>query len=1056
MRKRKILAAIIALTSVSNIFASLGIVGATEVGITEKNISIVDESFIANSQLAVTNKNVVLEGEEIETSSNISDMKPEYMLSSLYTIKKTTLTTWKNETTGLNYAMINVVVTEKETTRVVLDAKSIAITGYVGTALDVKLNSDPKIPDALKTQYSEEELKVKIIFDGAFKSTVIKTVDYTDTPIVYIGDNAFNSCKFLTEANLPSTLRYLGNYIYKDSVLKSVNINSILYNIPKGAFQNSKLENISMLDESKVKYIDEYAFSNTYLTQILNMSEDSDSFIGSNAYSGCRLLTNININQSLGISSFQNCESLETVNMIKGTYIDKSSFAGCTKLSEVKIPNELGAIGGGAFLNCINLKKIDLSKTKIGDWVAITSSTGWGFGDGIFAGCLVLSEVLLPPDLTIIPKNSFQGCIGLTNLSIISNPKIVQIDEAAFKGCTSATVVKFSPNLKTIGISAFENCTVLSEAVLPASCETIYDKAFAATAIKNVDLSYVKTIGKSVFSNCNSLVKAIINNAWDSIPESLFDTCKALETVTTSGSTKLSNIKLINKKGFYNCTALKNIDIPSVVILADDSFNGCTSLESISSSTNKMSSTIEDFGANCFLNCSKFNPIFESNIVSQIGASAFKGTGVQEVNITSTTGAIVILGNSAFQGTQVKKVNIEISKVTFGTAIFKDCLLLSDVYYNGNVIGNDTFSGCVSLNKISVPNANNIGSKAFYNCNTLAKLDLSKAEVIGTNAFEGCKNISEMIIGEKAQFNGIAHFKGCENITGDGFTFTINAIPSSMFAGCKSLKYLNDLSAAVRIDANAFDGCTSLYANEVKPLKLNAVNIGSYAFRNTGITYLGTGKDLTTVGISAFEGCTKLKIFERALIDKWTVISSNTFKNCTSLGQAVIPSYVTKIDSNAFYGCSYLSEVLMADSDTTVLTIGSNAFKDTGLTYLVAPSRISSIAVGAIGFTGSAVTEGFQMKVKAGTVAETYGKTYNIPLVYDGTVPVTLKYGDCNNDGSIDNLDIVAMCQHLIKVKDLTGDNLKRADLTGDDIFDVADVAVLKQYLMGDNVKLGK
>jgi len=133
MRKRRILAAIIALTSVSNIFASLGVVGATEVSTTEENISIVDEAVIANSELAVTNKNVVLEGEELETSSNLSDMKPEYMLSSLYTIKKTTLTTWKNETTGFSYSVMRIIVTEKETKRIVLDAKSVAITGYAGT-----------------------------------------------------------------------------------------------------------------------------------------------------------------------------------------------------------------------------------------------------------------------------------------------------------------------------------------------------------------------------------------------------------------------------------------------------------------------------------------------------------------------------------------------------------------------------------------------------------------------------------------------------------------------------------------------------------------------------------------------------------------------------------------------------------------------------------------------------------------------------------------------------------------------------------------------------------
>jgi len=1069
MRKRKILAAILAMTTLSNLFLGLGVVSAEEVGVNEQTVFVETDAEVVGSDLAefaTVNKDSFFEGEE-ELATDLANIKSEYMLNSLYTVTKTVTqryddtvgkkvdNRWTSE--GYSYAVVNVKVTKKLGSKVVLNANTIAITGYAGQEIDLKLASiqDTKMIEDIKSIYGNENLKVQMVYDNAFKgSETLLNVDFSNSDIVYVGDSAFISTRNVEIVHFPSSIKYIGASVFKDSGLKELKVDSIIYNVPNSLCQNSNLRTINFSDESKIENIGTYAFANTYISEILNISETG--YISDYAYAGSNNIKSITINQEIGKNVFQKCISLETANIVSAISIDRNAFSGCTKLSTVSFPNELEAIGGGAFENCTSLLSVDLSKTKILDWVKLTSTTGWGLGNGMFAGCTVLKDVKLPTGITKIPDTMFVGCIALKDLSMISFENITLIDESAFKDCISITDVKFSPNLTTINASAFENCSKLTDVVFPPSCITINDKAFSATAVKTIDLSGIETIGKSVFYNCEQLTKAIINPKWKIIPESLFDTCKVLETVTTTTETKLDNVTAVSKKAFYNCTKLKGMNLPSLVIVGASAFTGCTSLESLAENNNKISTTIQGFGDYCFENCSIFNPIFQSNVVAQIGINSFKGTAVQSVEILSTTSDILKIGNGAFQGTKVTKVNIVPSTLTFGTAIFKDCLLLKEVNYNGNNIGNDTFSGCVALNKISVPNAVNIGSKAFYNCNTLAKLDLSNAEVIGTNAFEGCKNISDLTIGTKAQFNGIAHFKGCENITGEGFTFTISAIPASMFAGCKSLKYLNGLSAAVRIDASAFDGCTSLYANDAKPIKLNAVTIGNYAFRNTGIINVGTGKDLTTVGISAFEGCTNLEIFERALIDKWTVINSTTFKNCTSLGQAVIPSYVTSIGSNAFYGCSYLSEVLMADSDTIALTIGVGAFKDTGLKYFVAPSRISSIGSGAIGYTGSTVTEGFQMKVKAGTVAEEYGIKYKIPLVYDGTVPVTLKYGDCNNDGSIDNLDIVAMCQHLIKVKDLTGDNLKRADLTGDDIFDVADVAVLKQYLMGDNVKLGK
>jgi hypothetical protein len=73
-----------------------------------------------------------------------------------------------------------------------------------------------------------------------------------------------------------------------------------------------------------------------------------------------------------------------------------------------------------------------------------------------------------------------------------------------------------------------------------------------------------------------------------------------------------------------------------------------------------------------------------------------------------------------------------------------------------------------------------------------------------------------------------------------------------------------------------------------------------------------------------------------------------------------------------------------------------------------------------------------------------------------GSGTVALNYGDINSDGKPDNMDLVMLCQSLVKDIQLTVDQLKLADVSGDGNVDVADVALLKQYILGDNVKLGR
>ncbi len=62
--------------------------------------------------------------------------------------------------------------------------------------------------------------------------------------------------------------------------------------------------------------------------------------------------------------------------------------------------------------------------------------------------------------------------------------------------------------------------------------------------------------------------------------------------------------------------------------------------------------------------------------------------------------------------------------------------------------------------------------------------------------------------------------------------------------------------------------------------------------------------------------------------------------------------------------------------------------------------------------------------------------------------------GDLNIDGKIDNMDLVLMCQYMIKDRELQGQALLNADINSDGLIMINDLAYLRQHIMGDFVTL--
>ncbi len=148
-------------------------------------------------------------------------------------------------------------------------------------------------------------------------------------------------------------------------------------------------------------------------------------------------------------------------------------------------------------------------------------------------------------------------------------------------------------------------------------------------------------------------------------------------------------------------------------------------------------------------------------------------------------------------------------------------------------------------------------------------------------------------------------------------------------------KSANSSAAAVSIPATV----------TINGITYKVTSVAPNAFKNNKrITKVTVGKNVNTIGASAFYGCSKLKniIFKSG--SELTAINSKAFYKCTVLIKITIPSKVAKIGTQAFYGCKKLKTIIIKTTKLTGAKIGSKALKgiSSKATIKVPKKRLSS------------------------------------------------------------------------------------------------------------------
>ena len=501
----------------------------------------------------------------------------------------------------------------------------------------------------------------------------------------------FVNCSNLTSVRLPKTVRTIGNYsFYNCTSLASIN-----------------LENVTEFRDA--------CFRNTPALAVELNCPNLTTISGSNNFvsSGIVKITSLGNITSIANAMFNGCTSLSTVVFPNSlTNINASAFYGCSALeSDIDIPN-LTSIGTQAFRNCTSLKRI----VNLGKLVTLTSYEN----QGTFAGCTSLEEVVLPQTVTSIGHNAFLGCTSLSQINLPDGLLSIGISAFGNNGLLSTTI----PNsITTIEKQAFWNCASLTGELNLPNLTTIGAGAFYNTGItKILSLGNITVLtcydDQGTFQNCTSLTEVTLPVTLTTIQQQAFAGCTSLQTVnfpesiTTikfnafrntalSGEINLPNLTSIERAVFMQTKITRVVSLGQLVTLQGSDmqgvFSNCTSLTNVT-----LPSTLREIQNYTFANCTSLTTINLPSAITIIKTFAFSSTKItNDINLPN----LITLERGAFNNTKIVRIS-NLGRITSISGFtFQNCSELVEATLPAtltSISGEYNFYGCTKLQKVNM------------------------------------------------------------------------------------------------------------------------------------------------------------------------------------------------------------------------------------------------------------------------------------------------------------------------------------------------------------------
>jgi len=241
---------------------------------------------------------------------------------------------------------------------------------------------------------------------------------------------------------------------------------------------------------------------------------------------------------TIGRCAFSRCSTLERIELPAGLLrLEREAFRGCPSLrGEIVIPATVQYMGDAVFLGCTSLESVVFAPT----------TNVVQLGNRMFRNCSILRFVTLPHNLLLIPWGCFRDCTSLTHLQIPVS--VTEIEARAFWGSgiqamnisvgddfVPGTII-LPPNLHSIPLNCFRDCTSLTHIRIPPSVEEIGAVSFSGSDLRSITIpETVHRIRWEAFRDCSSLEKVTFHSSTNlNMDNKIFRNCPALSVIKIS------------------------------------------------------------------------------------------------------------------------------------------------------------------------------------------------------------------------------------------------------------------------------------------------------------------------------------------------------------------------------------------------------------------------------------------------------------------------------------------------------------------------------------------